>query len=137
MAMSSKQRGKRTYYYTIIKSVFEGYDYLAALNQEIAEEAQSKAKSSFESIDIIQFPRTILGPSVLLEIRDDSALKYQVGLYRDGWYVQLLVFNTWPNSDIKEKVFGDKNISHVWTQETEKVPTLIAQLSKEAKRAIA
>lgn len=137
MAIDPRQRGNRTYYYTIIRSVFEGYEYLSKLMQEIGEEAQTKVKGQFEAIDIIQLPRSEkFGPRAELEIRDGPFLKYETTVYRDGWKTKIFIHNTWPGSELEKEIFGQAGHAHVWTQETEKVPDLIAGLAKEARRAI-
>lgn len=133
--MKPRQRGQPTYRRTILMSVFEGYSFLEKILYDIASKAEFKVKNGFEDISVQQFPKTKLGPSGKLTIRDNSSLKYEVGLFRDGWRVQLFVYNTYPSSELQKNIFGETNRTSAWTQETEKVPDIIAELSGEARKA--
>jgi hypothetical protein len=133
--INPKHRGEPTYRRTILRAIFEGYDYLKQLMTEIALEAQGKVEGNFQSIDVMQLPDTMLGPHAELNIKDDSTLKYEIGLFRDGWHIKLFVHNTWPSAELQKEIFGELNRTEVWTQETEKVASLIAELAQEARMA--
>lgn len=136
MAMEPRQRGRPTYYHAIVRAVFEGADHYADLYDEIVREAQTMVKGQFEYVDTQLYPRTVYGPNVDLIVRDGPFLKYELGIFLDGWKIQLYVHNTFPGKDIKQKVFADANRSDAWTQETEKLPNLLAELAREAREAI-
>lgn len=130
-----KQRGKKTYVYDMVEWVFNE-SLLEETFERISTMLIGKYKISTKDIHtkIEKFSWTQLGPSGRLEISIyDTKHIITIGCFRDGWHIKLSDSRFGSSSETNEKVFGNPNQDRVWTQETEKVPKIIAEIYKAVK----
>jgi hypothetical protein len=131
-----KQKGKPTYRRDMVRWIWNPKSQANDLFKIVNKFGKKYYPSlPISNVDINEYEKwTLLGPAADISVKINKNYKIELGCYRDGWHITLHEINISPNYHLRQSIFGDKNSTTLWTQETEKVSEMMGQLFNDLER---